>query len=185
MQYSGNISKAQLDIFKRMVEGAKAEDAAEDYLRMALDVEIEDCITFILVCKGIQLKYCWVLDAIIVTCVQERTERQLELIAQFCEAFEVLKDELRYIAAMAKVILCMDASDYVTAQERKEDTVPDTIFSVYMQLVSKSCIYTNGGMALFKPAQKEDVTAQALGKIRKTSALSFYEVLELELRIWI
>ena len=38
MQQSGNILKTQLEVFRRIVEGAKVENAAEDYLRMALDI---------------------------------------------------------------------------------------------------------------------------------------------------
>lgn len=167
MQQSGNILKTQLEVFRRIVEGAKVENAAEDYLRMALDIEIEDYINFCLECKELKLKYRWVLDAIIITCVQEKIEGQLALIAHFCESYEVSKEELRYIAAMAKAILCMNESDYITTYEIKEDTVPDVIFSDYMYLMPKSCLCSNANITIFRPTCQEDVTVQALEKINE------------------
>lgn len=167
MQQSGNILKAQLEVFRRIVEGAKAENAAEDYLRMALDIEIEDYINFCLECKELKLKYRWILDAIIVTCVQEKIEEQLALIAQFCESYEVSKKELHYIAAMAKAILCMDESDYLSAYDLKEDTIPDAIFSDYIYLMPMSCMCSNANITIFRPTCQADVTVQALEKINK------------------
>jgi len=167
MQQSGNILKAQLEVFRRIVEGAKAENAAEDYLRMALDIEIEDYINFCLECKELKLKFRWVLDAIIITCVQEKVEGQLVLIAQFCESYGISKEELRYIAAMARAILCMDESDCLSAYDLKEDTIPDAIFSGYMYLMPMSCMCSNANITIFRPTCQEDVTVQALEKINK------------------
>lgn len=169
LQQSGTVSDAQLEMFKRIVAGAMSENTAEDFLRMALDIEIEDYINFADECKDLQLKYRWVLDAVILTCVQERTPEQLKLIAQFCESFGVSKAEVKYIAAMAKAIVGMQVSDYVTAYEIKEDSIPDVVFSDYMYLISNSCVCHNEHMTIFQPSCKEEVTVQALEKIREAN----------------
>ncbi len=165
MQQAGNSSEAQLAFFKRIIEGAKADDKAEDYLRKALDIEIADYVDFCEECKNSGLKYRWVLDAIILACIKERPDEQISLIAQFCESYEISRKELQYIATMARAIVSMDTSDYVTAYEIKEDTIPDSVFDEYLHLISKSSVYFNEHMTLFQPIQREDITIQALEKI--------------------
>lgn len=169
LQQSGNVSNAQLEMFKRIIVGAETEKTAEDFLRMALDIEIEDYIKFSDECKDLKLKYRWVLDAIILTCVQERTAEQLKLIAQFCESYKVSKDELKYIAAMAKAIIGMQVSEYVTAYETKENSIPDTIFSDYMYLIANECICYNEHMTIFQASYKQKFSIQVLQKIQEVN----------------
>ena len=169
LQQSGNVSNAQLEMFKRIIAGAETEKTAEDFLRMALDIEIEDYIKFSDECKDLKLKYRWVLDAIILTCVEERTAEQLRLIAQFCESYKVSKDELKYIAAMAKAIIGMQVSEYVTAYETKENSIPDTIFSDYMYLIANECICYNEHMTIFQASYKQKFSIQVLQKIQEVN----------------
>jgi hypothetical protein len=140
---------------------------AEEYLRMALDIEPEDYVKFTEECKSLDLKYRWVLDAIIITCIKERTEEQLSLIAHFCESYEISKKELQYIAAVAKAFLSMSETEYVNAYEIKEESVPDTVFGDYMYLITKSSILSNEHITIFQPSCREDVTVQALERIQE------------------
>lgn len=167
MGQSGNVTKEQTELFKRVIEGAKVDEKAEDYLRMALEIEVNDYINFADECKDLELKYRFILDAIILTCVKERTEGQLALISQFCESYGINKEELQYIAMMAKAILNMSSSDYVSAYEVGVCTVDEAIFRDYMYLISKSCIYNNDHMTILAPIHKEDVTVQILEKIKE------------------
>lgn len=167
MQQSGMITEPQLKMFKRIIAGADTDKQAEDFLRMALDIEIDDYIQFSNECKDLQLKYRWMLDAMIVTCVQERTDEQLILIAQFAESYEITKEELEYIATMAKAIIAMDESAYVSAYEVKADSISDAIFSDYMYLISKKCVCSNDNMTIFQPTHDQNITAQMLEKIEE------------------
>lgn len=167
MGQSGNVTKEQTELFKRIIEGAKVDEKAEDYLRMALEIEINDFINFADECKDLELKYRFILDAIILTCVKDRTEGQLALISQFCESYGITKEELQYIAMMAKAILNMSSSDYVSAYEVGVSAVAEAIFRDYMYLISKSCIYHNDHMTILAPNHKEDVTVQILEKIKE------------------
>ena len=94
MQQSGKISPSQLGMFGRIVEGAGVEYTADDYIRMALEIEIDEFVEFSRECRENSLRYRWALDAIILTCVQTETPEQVRLIAQICEAYGILKDEL-------------------------------------------------------------------------------------------
>lgn len=167
MQQSVTITEPQLKMFKRIIAGADTDKQAEDFLRMALDIEIDDYIQFSNECKDLQLKYRWMLDAMIVTCVQDRTDEQLKLIAQFAESYEITKEELEYIATMAKAIIAMDESAYVSAYEVKADSISDVIFSDYMYLISKKCVCSNDNMTIFQPTHDQNITAQMLEKIEE------------------
>lgn len=167
LQQSENIYDSQLNMFKRIVSGAGTDKKAEDYLRMALDIEIEDYIKFSNECKDLNLKYRWVLDVLIITCVQNKEPEQIVLVAQFCESLKITKKELNYIATMAGAIVRMSAFDYVCAYEIKEDTIPDYVFSDYMCLVSNGCVCSNEHMTILQATCREDVTVQILEKIKE------------------
>jgi hypothetical protein len=167
LQQSETIYDSQLNMFKRIVSGAKTDKKAEDYLRMALDIEIEDYIKFSNECKDLNLKYRWVLDAMIIICVQNKQPEQIVLVAQFCESLKITKKELNYIATMAGAIVKMSAFDYVCAYEIKEDTIPDYVFSDYMYLVSNGCVCSNEHMTILQARCREDVTVQILEKIKE------------------
>lgn len=117
--------------------------------------------------EELSIKYRWVLDALIITCVKKQEVEQLTLVVQFCEALEITKNELKYIATMASAIISMSETKYVDAYEIKVDTIPDSVFSDYMYLISKKCIISNGHMTIFQPTYENDVTVQVLEQINK------------------
>jgi coenzyme F420-reducing hydrogenase delta subunit len=167
LQQVGDVSKPQLEMFKRIVEGVSADHTAEDYLRMALDIEIADYTNFTDECKNLDVRYRWLLDALIVTCVGEHQDSQLTLIAQFCESLEISKDEIKYVAEMAKAIIGMDKSGYVTALENNVDTVSSMTFSDYMYLILDDCVFGNGHMTMFQPRGSQDINVDNLNKIKE------------------
>lgn len=167
LQQAGEITDGQLTIYKRIWAGAQSELAAEEFLRMALSVEIEDFVNFTGECKEIDLKYNFVLDAIILIGVEEKKEEQIRLVVGFCEALGIAKEEIRYLATMAKAILEMNDSAYIDAYEVKVDSIPDMVFQGYMYLITKSCICGNDNLTIFQPSCAEDVNLQMLEKLRE------------------
>lgn len=167
LQQAGEITDGQLTIYKRIWAGAQSELAAEEFLRMALSVEIEDFVNFTGECKEIDLKYNFVLDAIILIGVEEKKEEQIRLVVGFCEALGIAKEEIRYLAAMAKAILELSDSAYIDAYEVKIDSIPDMVFQGYMHLITKSCICGNDNLTIFQPSCAEDVNLQMLEKLRE------------------
>lgn len=165
LQQAGSVTLAQQALFQRILAGARTEKTAEDYLRSALSVTIDDYLQFTAECRELPLKYRWLLDALLLTCTETRTEEQLRLIAQFCESLGLAKNEIDSIASMAKAILTLKEADYVSAYEKKAATVPAETFSGYLALLVKSGLCHNEHLTLFVPIGKENITAQILEKI--------------------
>ena len=166
MQQADEITEAQMCIFKRIVTGSGTEENYNQYLRMALDIEIEDFLKFTDELKRIALKYRFILDAVILVGVEKKNDEQIALVAEFCEVLGIERNNVWYITAMARAILEMNLSKYVDAYEIKTDTVPDYIFNDYMYLISKSCICCNDHLTIFQPTCDKDVTVEVLEKIK-------------------
>lgn len=167
LQQAGEIKDAQLFIYKRILAGAQAELEAGEFLRMALTVEIEDFVNFTGECKEIPLKYNFVLDASILMGVEEKNDEQIRLLVGFCEALGITKEELRYLAVMAKAILEVKVSAYVDAYEARVDSIPDVVFQGYMYLLAKSCICANSNLTIFQPSCGEEVNLRMLERLRE------------------
>lgn len=166
LQQSENITGAQLVIFKRIVAGARADVSVEDYLRMALDIEIGEYVDFVSECKNSILKYRFILDSIIITAVDERREDQIKLIAEFCESLGIEKRELEYLTTMAKAILEISNSGYMDAYEIKVDSIPEQVFNGYMHLVTQGSIFSNANMTIVQSFGTEQVTVETLDKMK-------------------
>lgn len=165
LQQSSDITEAQLSIYKRLIAGTETEKKAEEYLRMALEVEVDDYENFILEIKKLPIKYRFILDAMILTCVDEKNSEQIKLVAEFAESLGIEKEDVRYLAIMAKAILCMDISAYVGANEMKKDNIPENVFWGYVRLMTSESIIKNENITIFQPTYEEDVTIEKLLEI--------------------
>lgn len=165
LQQAGTVTPAQQALFQRILAGAQTEKTVEDYLRAALSVTIDDYLQFTAECRELPLKYRWLLDALLLTCTETRTEEQLRLIAQFCESLGLAKNEIDSIASMAKAILTLKEAEFVSAYEKKAATVPAETFSGYLSLLVKNGLCHNEHLTLFVPIGQENITAQMLKKI--------------------
>lgn len=165
LQQPSEITEAQLTIYKRIIAGSESEKSAEDYLRMALEIEIEDFINFTNEIKDLSIKYRFLLDALILTCIRDKDQEQIKLVAEFFEALSIERKELEYMAIMAKAILCLDTSIYVDACEIENVNIPVDVFYGYMRLLSQECIIHNDDMTIFQPSCEEDVTVEKLSQI--------------------
>lgn len=165
LQQSSEITPAQLALYKRIIAGTETEKSAEDYLRMALEIEIEDYLHFTFEIKDLPIKYRFILDAILLTCISEKNTEQIQLVAEFSESLGIEKKELKYITTVAKAILCMDTSIYVDASEIEVRNIPENIFYGYIRLLANDCIIHNSKLTIFQPSCEEDVTVQRLSQI--------------------
>jgi hypothetical protein len=68
---------------------------------------------------------------------------------------------------MAKAIIGMDKSGYVTALENNVDTVSSMTFSDYMYLILDDCVFGNGHMTMFQPRGSQDINVDNLNKIKE------------------
>lgn len=69
LQQAGEVTDAQYFLYQRMIAGTSSENSAEDYFRMAMEIEVEDYLKFTAELKEIDLSYRFILDAMILTCV--------------------------------------------------------------------------------------------------------------------
>ncbi len=168
LQQSEEITDSQLMIFKRILAGAKTDFAVEDYLRMALEIEVDDFIKFAAECKELPIKYRFILDAMILSGVSGKNEEQINLIADFCEFLAVDYQEVKYLANMAKAILSLNAASYVDTEESKNNSIPSNVYGGYIRLLPNNCIFSNSNMTIFQPTCTADVTVSALDKIKDT-----------------
>lgn len=178
LQQPSEITEAQLAIYKRIIAGSGSEKSAEEYLRMALEIEIEDYINFTSEIKELSLKYRFLLDAIILTCISDKNQKQIKLVADFTETLSIDRKELEYITLMAKAILCLDTSMYVDACEIENVGIPEDIFYGYIRLLAKGCVIHNDNMTIFQPSCEEDVTVEMLSLVCEidTPIIKLYNV---------
>lgn len=175
LQVGNNITEGQLNLYKRIVEGASAENTTEEYMRQAMEIEIQEYTDFVNSCKEEQLRYRFVLDAILLAADGDNKEEQLKFIASFCEDIKMSKEELDYLASMAKAILEQNENQYIDAEVEKNITdtlIEEKIFDGYMSGIwtGKDNIYENEKAAIFKPETIEDITTERLQHLQNSKA---------------
>jgi hypothetical protein len=169
LQQAEEITKAQLMIFKRIVAGANVEFEVKDYLRMALEIEIEDFNNFVFECKEMELKYRLILDAIVMVGVEASSEEQIKLLALYCEALSISKSELQYLVTMGKAIIEMSSSGYIDAYEMQVESVLKKVFYGYICVLEEECIYSNSRITILHPSNPKDVTRDMLDRIKRAN----------------
>lgn len=174
LQVGDSIQDGQMNLYKRIVAGAEAENSVEDYMRQAMEIEIQEYLDFVNACKEGKLKYRFVLDAMLLTVDGERKEDRLKFISSFCEDIKVKKEEMRYLVAMAKAILKQSESKYVDAfiEKNIENVIiEEEVFDGYMSGIwtGKDNIYENEKATIFRPESDEDVTVERLLYMQNTA----------------
>ncbi|MEF9939691.1 MAG: right-handed parallel beta-helix repeat-containing protein [Ruthenibacterium sp.] len=132
LQQGAEITQAQRNLFQRMITGANCDHAMEDYLRQALEIKVEEYLNFAVECKELPMKYRFILDALLLIAVEEKNEDQLKLAANFVESLKISKDEIAYLAQLAKAILSQSACDYADLEENKPISISLITASEYL-----------------------------------------------------
>lgn len=120
------ISNEQRNLFGRMIAGMATDYTEEDYLRQALEIEIKEYVDFTEQCKEMSLKYRFLLDALLLTALDNKNQDQLSLVANFMEALKLQKNEVEYLAMLARSILEQSSSLYIQYIQ-SEDIRPKSI----------------------------------------------------------
>ena len=170
LQVGNNITEGQLNLYKRIVEGASAENTTEEYMRQAMEIEIQEYTDFVNSCKEEQLRYRFLLDAILLAADGDNKEEQLKFIASFCEDIKMSKEELDYLASMAKAILEQSEAEYVdTFVEKSLEDISENLFAEYMNAIfdRQDKIYASDNAVLFRPLSESDITATSIKAIQQ------------------
>lgn len=110
------ISNEQRNLFGRMIAGMATDYTEEDYLRQALEIEIKEYVDFSEQCKEMDLKYRFLLDALLLTALDNKDQDQLSLVANFMEALKLQKNEVKYLSMLARSILEQSSLLYIQAE---------------------------------------------------------------------
>lgn len=173
LQVGDSIQDGQMNLYKRMVAGAETENSVEDYMRQAMEIEIQEYLDFVNACKEGELKYRFVLDAMLLTVDGEEKENRLKFLSSFCEDIKLKKEEMSYLVAMAKAILEQSESKYVDAfieKDMENVAIEEDVFDGYMSGIwtGKDNIYENEKATIFRPESDEDVTSERLQYMQNT-----------------
>jgi len=137
MMYRGTVSDEQLLYLERLVAGAKAEHAAESYLRMAAQISSET-LGKLLDSLGKNkelglLKGSLVLDLLVVCHLTNCGDAQVGFIAELIDALSITSEELTFLLELAQVVLTLDKKK--AKKLHWPSTMKSTTFSCYFKLL--------------------------------------------------
>lgn len=128
------ISNEQHNLFERMLAGMATDYTEEDYLRQALEIEIKEYVDFTEQYKEMSLKYRFLLDALLLTALDNKNQDQLSLVANFMEALKLQKNEVEYLAMLARSILEQSSPLYTQAENICPKSINYIAFLEYTEL---------------------------------------------------
>ena len=136
LQQGNEITEIQTIFYKRMLAGVKTEYAIEDYLRQALEIEINEFIDFTNQCSDMVLKYRFVIDAILLICCDKKDDKQIELVVSFMEFLKLKKEEIEYLSKLCKSILEQNFDIYLDVIINNSGVV-DLLYNYIDSYISK------------------------------------------------
>ncbi len=154
LQTGDDVEKSQKDLFTRIVVGGNVEYDVEDYLRQAIDIEIQEYLDFVKDVKDTELKYRFVLDAIILSTVSSINEEKAKMIANFMEDLKLEKIEVEFISKLAKSILLQDSTLYQKLRKSTED-IGYSIYQDYIVLFVNGVCFSSQEMLHIQYLSKE------------------------------
>lgn len=160
LEQGEDISDAQRNLFERQVAGAECVSSVEEYFRQALEIEVEEYINFTEQCREMEIRYRFLLDALLLMASERVNDAQLRLAANFAEALKIKKEELNYLAQLAKAILEQSASAYVTAEENRISSVPYDTVREYADFLGEVC--QNANRTIIRPVLSSEMDIEKL-----------------------
>lgn len=128
IRYTGEASEMQVLYVKRLIAGCKGESEFQDYMKMALDLDIGDVEEFISVFREDGLRYYFCIDGAILLSAAETEEKKYELLAELIETLGITHGELKYLAAVAQAVVLQSSEKF----DEAKTFVPDTLCPLSM-----------------------------------------------------
>lgn len=135
LQQNNEINEPQQIFYKRIIAGANVNLEAVEYLRMAQQCDETDIQTFIEVCNDAFLKYRFILDSMLLCCLNVNRSEQYKLIVAFCEILKIEKKEVEFLASMAKAIVEINLLLYAEACCQRPTNIADRVFYDYFLIL--------------------------------------------------
>lgn len=131
-RYTREPSEMQVLYIRRLIAGSHAENKFEDYMRMALDLDTEDIDEFVSVFEEDDLKYYFCVDGAIVLSVRKADDKNYELFAELIELLGITRNELTYLVAVSKAILCLSSEQFDDAKGISPESTKELSFYHYL-----------------------------------------------------
>lgn len=108
VRYTDEPSEMQNLYIRRLIAGANAENAFQDYMRMAIEVETKDIEDFISIISDDELRYYFCIDGAVLLSVISN-DKNFELLAELVEMLGISKNELKYLMKVTRSIILQDS----------------------------------------------------------------------------
>lgn len=121
VKYTTEPNEMQILYIKRLIAGTQAENTFQDYMKMAIEIEIKDIEEFISIFSKDDLKYYFCIDGAILLNVTSN-DKDYKLLAEIIEILDITKKELNYLMAVTRSICLQDSEAFNKAKDLSTDS---------------------------------------------------------------
>lgn len=126
--------EAPLYIFNRLLAGVKVDKDIEFYLKKAYLLEKEQLYDFFDGIKSKNLKYRFIIDFIVLLGSNNLKEKDLTIVAEFCEALKIGINEVKFLFNIGTAILTQNKKLYWELTAKNISCVNSNIANEYMEI---------------------------------------------------
>ena len=162
------IQPGQKNLFERLIAGANCDYEMHDYICQALNIEIDEYVEFMKQNKETELRYAFVLDALLLITINGIQDEQLILAAHYIEALKIENASVKYLCKLTKAILEQDAVQYMYCDSIRPNNVSNIIGKNYITEDIEPGIWKNGSEILLYATELSVVDDRLLDEIVKS-----------------
>lgn len=169
IRYTGEASEMQVLYVKRLIAGCNGESEFQDYMKMALDLDISDVEEFISVFREDGIRYYFCIDGAILLSAAETEEKKYELLAELIETLGITHGELKYLAAVAQSVVLQSSEKFDEAKTFAPDTLcPLSMYHYVQGFYAGAIVDTPNEIHIFSCDRSEvDLSAYGVLKNKK------------------
>lgn len=164
LQIEQKVSEEQLVMYLKIVLGIHTENSVKDYLRMALEMEIEDYNNFIEDMRYSPLGYRFLLDAFVMISASETQKKQMQFIAELMQSLEIEEKESKKLIMLARSITELNEELFWHSSELEPDCITSLVYYDYIKIIHRSKIVSNDNMIVICSMDKESITVEEVEK---------------------
>lgn len=160
------IQDSQKIVISRLSYGSNISFNMSDMFTKALSIEIKDVENFVDQFKNKDLKYRFVLDALVLLLLNDTLNDSIILIVKLSELLSIKKEEMLGIARLAKVILDQKNDSYMLYDLNKCLSISKEVYDGYLSLLSFDKVIYNEQVTLINNLEIEDFNTKILQVIK-------------------
>ncbi len=133
LQNDEEVSEERKLVYLRLLAGSEMEKSMEQFIKTAAELEFEDYLDFMQELQETELRYRFVLDAIVLTGCDTSDDEAAELTGAFMEILKIPFEEARYLTAMGKSILEQNSQLYWDTLIEREADIDEDVTDDYTE----------------------------------------------------